>query len=296
MASATNFATVRFVSATVKTVSVMKISCLLFVLLSSVLVAQPAPAPLPDAATLLKKLQDNQRKLDQIRKNYVCTDDEQEYDLDKQGAVKKVERRQFETYYVEGFPIRRLLSKEGVPLSEHDQKKEDERVAKDEKHARERQAKIDRGENKEKITVAEFLQTSIFKNIRREQYQGHEVIAMDFEPNPNYHPNNTEESLVNRLAGTIWIDEEASQVVRLQAKLVQGKVLGFGMASIREGSGVVMEQKRVNDELWMPSSYDADIGARVVFMGIRKRIVEQFSNYKRFKSDTRILGMEEIKK
>jgi hypothetical protein len=45
----------------------------------------------------------------------------------------------------------------------------------------------------------------------------------------------------------------------------------------------------------MPSYSDGNIGARVVFKGIRQRNVDRFSNYKKFKSDTRILGVEEVK-
>ena len=45
----------------------------------------------------------------------------------------------------------------------------------------------------------------------------------------------------------------------------------------------------------MPAITDANIGARVVFAGINKRVVDKFSNYKKFKTDTKIVGYEEVK-
>jgi len=258
--------------------------------------AKPTPkAALPDAATLLHQLQENQRQIDEIKKNYICTDDEEEYDLDKNGATRKKEVRQYEFYYVERFPIRKLLSKEGVPLDEHDRRKEDERVAKDEKKAHERQAKLDRGEqDKNRITMQTFLESSLFQNPRIEDYHGHEVIAMGFIPNPAFKPKGLGESVANKLGGTVWIDEQAHQIVRLEARLLNGQRVGLGLASVKEGTSVVLEQQRINDEVWMPSMSDANLEARIVFKGLRKRFVDHYSNYKKFKADTKIVGVEEV--
>jgi hypothetical protein len=267
----------------------------LFVFLG-IAAAQSSPKALPDAPTLLRQLQENQKQIDAIRKNYICTDDEEEYQLDGDGKTKKKEVKQYEFYFVDGFPIKRLLSKEGLALSDSEKKKEDERVAKAEKHAHEHRAKLERGEHdKNTISVNTFLQASTFQNLRREQYEGHEVIAMDFVPNSAFKPNGLAESIANKLGGTVWIDEEANQVVRLEAKLLKSQSAGLGLASVKEGTSFVLEQQKINDELWMPSYSDGNIGARVVFKGIRQRNVDRFSNYKKFKSDTRILGVEEVK-
>jgi hypothetical protein len=252
--------------------------------------------PLPDAATLLLQLQQNQKQIEAIRKNYICTDDEEEYELDKDGNAKKKETRQYEFYFVEGTGIKRLLSKEGVALNDSERRKEDERVTKDEKKARERRAKIDSGEHeKNTITISTFLRSSKFQNMRRERYQEQEVIAVDFVPNPDFKPNGLAESIANKLGGTIWIDEQGHQVARLEAKLLKGQSAGMGLASVKEGTSFVLEQQKINGELWMPSLFDGNIGARVLFKGIHQRTVDHYSNYKKFKSTTRILGVEEVK-
>ena len=42
----------------------------------------------------------------------------------------------------------------------------------------------------------------------------------DFEPNPDFKPRKIAEKVVHQLAGVIWIDEKAHDVVRLQAYFV----------------------------------------------------------------------------
>jgi hypothetical protein len=270
---------------------------LVSLLLTTFCAADDAPKPpLPDAKTLLLQLQENQKQMDAIRKNYICTDDEEEYQLDGDGNTRKKETKQYEFYFVEGSGIKRLISKEGVPLSDSEKKKEDQRVADAEKKAHERRAKMERGEHeKNTINIATFLRAATFQNVRREQYQGHEVIAIDFIPNPAFKPNGLAESIANKLGGTVWIDESAHQVARLEAKLLKAQSAGMGLASVKEGTSFTLEQQKINDELWMPSLFDGNLGARVLFKGIHQRTVDHYSNYKKFKSDTRILGVEEVK-
>jgi hypothetical protein len=69
----------------------------------------------------------------------------------------------------------------------------------------------------------------------------------------------------------------------------------MGLASVKEGSSLILEQQKINNELWMPSYSDGNFAGRVVFKGIRQRNVDRYSNYKKFKSTTRIIGVEEVK-
>jgi hypothetical protein len=57
-------------------------------------------------------------------------------------------------------------------------------------------------------------------NPRRERFRGQDVLVFDFEPNPGYKPRKLEERVVKQLAGAVWIDEKAKDVVRLEAYFV----------------------------------------------------------------------------
>lgn len=276
--------------------SFSKLLPILFALASTV-AAQQSPTPstaLPDPAELFHRLEANQKNLEQLRRNYICLVQQEVTQLDGDGKVKKVERREYEEWYVAGESIRRTISKEGVPLDDTEQKKEEERVAKKEREARERQAKRDRGEKDEDdLTVSDFLASSRYSNLRRESREGRELLAMDFEPNPSYKPHGRAQSLVNKLAGTIWIDEHDLQIARLEAHLAKGMRFGGFLASLKEGSAFVFEQERVNNEVWMPSYVDGSIGARVLFKGVNQRLVNRFSNYRKFRTTSTVHMVEE---
>jgi hypothetical protein len=270
---------------------------ILFALTGGIVGQQSAlpSASLPDPAELFHRLEANQKNLEQLRRNYICLVQQEVTQLDGDGNVKKIERREYEEWYVAGESIRRTISKEGIPLDDKEKKKEEERVAKKEKEARERQAKRDRGEGDEDdLTVSDFLASSRYSNLRRETREGRELLAMDFEPNPAYKPHGRAQTLVNKLAGTIWIDERDLQIARLEAHMAKGMRVGGFLATLKEGSAFVFEQARVNDEVWMPSYVDGSIGARVLFKGVNQRLVNRFSNYRKFRttSTVHIVGEE----
>lgn len=267
---------------------------ILFVVAGALAAQQPASpsAPLPDPAELFHRLEANQKNLERLRRNYICLVQQEVTQLDGNGNAKKVERREFEEWYVAAEPIRRTITKDGVPLDAGDKKKEEERVAKKEKEARERQARRERGEKDEyDLTVSDFLASSRYSNLRRESRNGRELLAMDFEPNPAYKPHGRAQTLISKLAGTIWIDEQDLQIARLEARMAKGMRFGGFMASLKEGSAFVFEQARMNDEVWMPSYVDGNIGARFLFKGVNQRLVNRYTNYRKFTTTSTIRGV-----
>ncbi len=268
----------------------------LFIILSAffVIPAAAQEAALPEPTALLHKVKDNQKHLQELRRNYICHESDESDELDKNGAVKKHETAEYEMYWRGRYQIRRQLSKNGKAAGEEEKKKQDEKIEKE-------VAKLDRKLEKEEakgdgdtIGIETFLRASTFTNLHREEFRGHRVIAMDLEPNPSYSPSTLAEKIVHLLRGRVWIDEEAAQIVRLEAHLDKKlKVAGGLAASIAEGSGAVLEQQRINDEVWMPSLADVNVNGRAfLFAGIHQHIVQRFSDYRKFRTETRILPVE----
>lgn len=263
-------------------------------LLGSVFAQEQTPAPLPDPAELIRRLDDNQKNVERLRRNYICLVQQEITQLDKDGNAKKVEHREYEEWYIAGEPVRRTISRDGVPLNDNEKKKEEKRVAEQENEARERQAKRERGEhNGDDMTIRDFLRSSRFVNLRREVRDGRELLAMDFQPNPNFKPHGRAENFASRLEGSVWIDEHDLQVARLEARFTKGMRFAGFLAAVKEGSHAIFEQARVNDEVWLPTFVDANIDARVLFKGVNQRFVNRFSNYRRFTTTSTVRGVIE---
>jgi len=63
-------------------------------------------------------------------------------------------------------------------------------------------------------------------NPRHERFRGEDVLVFDFEPNPEYKSRSLVESIVQKLAGVVWIDEKAHQVARIEAYFVGDAKIG----------------------------------------------------------------------
>src|SRR5258708_3409095 len=97
------------------------------IFLSVMALAQTAPT-IPDLETLLKEVQANQHKMDDVRENYTFHRIRTEEDLDDKGAVVKTTSQEREVFFVNGRQIARLVKRDGRPLNAQEEKNEQARV------------------------------------------------------------------------------------------------------------------------------------------------------------------------
>src|SRR6202011_4489818 len=129
---------------------------------------------LPDLKTLFKEIDDNQKAIDKIKENYTGTRAEEETEYDKTGRVTKREAKEYTFFYLGGDEISTLINKDGKPLGEEEQKKENEKTQKEIREHEKKDAK-DRGSAKkddEDPGIEVFLRACQFVNPRRERFRG----------------------------------------------------------------------------------------------------------------------------
>ena len=187
------------------------------------------------------------------------------------------------------------MQKDGKPLSEEEQKKENEkskkRIEELQRHDAKKEAKEEKDEEQGKEEKNEgdpgievFLRACRFVNPRRERFRGQDMLVFDFEPNPEFKPHKLEERVAQKLAGVVWIDEKALSVARLEAYFVGDMKIGGGLlANVQRGTSFVFEQAFVNNEVWLPTYEEAHVGARVLLLkGFKVNEVTRYSDYQRF--------------
>jgi hypothetical protein len=254
---------------------------------------------LPDLKKLFEEIDANQKEIDKVKENYAGTQVEEETQYDKTGKVTKKETNEYTFFYLNGDEITTLTKKDGKPLSEEEQKKENEKTQKRIAEAQKREKKKEEKEQKAKEEgngskdnddpgIEVFLRVSQFVNPRRERFRGQDVLVFDFEPNPEYKPKNLEERVVKELAGVVWVDEKAKDVVRLEAYFVGDVHIGGGvLANLQKGTSFVFEQAYINNEVWLPTYVEAHVGVRVLMVkGFKVNVTTKYSDYKRFNVET----------
>jgi hypothetical protein len=257
---------------------------------------------LPDLKALFKEIDENQKAIDKIKENYAGTRVEEETEFENDGKVKKRDLTEYTFFYLHGEEVSTLVKKDGKPLSEAEQKKENEKTQKRieelqkreaKKEAKEEKAKEkgkneDKDKDKDDPDIELFLRACQFVNPRRERFRGQDVLVFDFEPNPEFKPHKLVEKVVQKLAGVIWVDEKAHDVARLEAYFVGDmKFAGGLLANLQKGTSFVMEQAYVNNEVWLPTYEEAHVGVRVLLVkGFKVNAVTRYSDYKRFNVET----------
>jgi hypothetical protein len=250
---------------------------------------------LPDLKTLFKEIDDNQKAIDKMKENYAGTRNEEETEYDKTGKITKRELKEYTFFYFKGDEVSTLVKKDGKPLSQEQQKKENESTQKRieelqkkdaKKEAKEEKAKEQGKEEKddEEVGIETFLRASQFVNPRRERFRGQDVLVFDFEPNPDFKPHKMGEKVIHQLAGVVWIDEKARDVARLEAYFTGDfRIAGGVVANLQKGTSFVFEQAYINNEVWLPTYEEAHVGVRVLLVkGFKVNAVTRYSDYKKF--------------
>ncbi len=253
--------------------------------------------PLPDIAALLKEVGKNEDEVDRLLEKYTYTETITSREIDSNGQMKTKETEVFELTFYKGNRIRRRVAWNGQPLSAKDEAEEQKRVEKRireiEKHEAEKAKKAekesdfdhdDTGDRGRRTSIADLLRASKLASPRRERFRGHDVIVFDFEPLPGYKPQKNYEKLFGKMAGALWIDPVDKQVARVEARLVEAYKIGGGMlASLKEGANFVLEQERVNQEIWLPTRAEINVVARVLLVkGFNINETVTYGDYKRF--------------
>ncbi len=253
--------------------------------------------PLPDIPALLKQVAGNQDHLEQLLENYTYTEVITRREFDKNGVLKEKESVTYDVTFYRGRRLRRLTAKNGRPLSPDDQAKEDRRLEKvireiekreTEKNQKERHHKPGPPDETEKRpTIAEVLRASQLVNPRYERFRGRECVVFDFEPLPGYKPKETVEKLMGKIVGAVWIDAADRQVARVEARLIDSFKIGGGLlGAIRSGAAFVLEQDRINNEVWLPSYAEFNLSARALFIGFSLNQTIKYGDYQRFQVET----------
>ncbi|HEY6506717.1 MAG TPA: hypothetical protein VIY56_01810 [Vicinamibacterales bacterium] len=112
---------------------------------------------------------------------------------------------------------------------------------------------------------------------------GRSTIAVRFEPKADVSAETREGGLAQRFAGTIFVDEESREVVRVEATATDDLTYGFGMvARLARGTTVHLARERVEENLWLPTNLRFSGSGRALLF--RRLVIDQvidWTNYRR---------------
>lgn len=223
--------------------------------------------------------------MEAVQENYTFHETDVTHELNKDGSVKKTESEEYDVFFVNTHPVRRLIRKDGKNLDADQQKKEQDRVSKDVARAQQTPpGQSPRGD--QSISVSSVLSMARVSQPRRVMLDGRSTIAFDFAGNPKARAHNLAEEAALRTYGTIWVDEKDREVRRLVATLGANVRGGFGLFSLAKGSHLTFDQKLINNELWLPTGADISLVAHAIgILGFRAQIHVTEDGYQKFHAE-----------
>ncbi len=260
-----------------------RVCCLLAVLLPGLPPAARAQG-LPPVPTLIRQVEANQLKLDKTRESYTYRELQVMHELDKHGAVKKEESREYNVFYVNGHPIQRLMRRNGKALDPAEEAKETAHITGKVQQAQQTPPG-DPLNSRHQVSIARLLQIQRFFNERRVTMDNRPMIAVDFKGDPSVATHGIAEDASKHLSGTIWIDEQDNQVRRVDATLDSPLRLELGLVSLSTGSSFTFDQKLINNEVWLPTGATVHVEAKAaIFFGYHIQVQITDDQYKRFQA------------
>lgn len=267
-----------------------------FALAAAAFATQP---PQLDAAEIVRKSLSLDRQNFEKAKDYIYQRHVMEKRLDGSGKVKSVEERTYEQYVLYGEAFERLTAKNGKPLSDKNQQKEDERLEKaqqDRQHETpaEKQERLARREKRRQENRAFVQQIPEAFNLRltgSEVVNGRDTWVIEGEARPDFKPKTQRAQILSKMRCKFWVDKSEYQWVKAEAEMVDNFTFWGGvLAKLNKGTRLEFEQQKVNDEIWLPKRTYVIGTGRLLLMsgGVEQETI--FSDYRKFRTDSRILS------
>jgi hypothetical protein len=262
------------------------------------LARQASEQPLPDIASLWSALKPHlmqQYDDTELLKGYTYHRTSFVTQMGKGDVVAVTSKAEFEVYHFDSGPYNKLISRNDVKLSEQELKEQDEAFQKTRGKAPHRPpwrgGRRQRSPKEQEELLSDVYNAFDFTIAGREVREGRNTIRVDFKPRPNPKLKTAAGKFVFTAAkGTAWIDEEDHVLARIEFELMKDAKFGGGLiVNINNGSQIIREWRKVNQELWLPASSETRMKARVFMTkGFNTRTVEQFSDYRKFSVETKI--------
>ena len=181
---------------------------------------------------------------------------------------------------------RRLLARDGVPLSEKELAKQDReyqakaadarlRLEKEnDNDGRRRERDATEARRRAQVMIEDVVAALQFTITGRGEHDGRAAIIVAFQARPQFRPETREGRTAQKFAGTIWIDPELHEVMHVEAKSTDDVAFGFGIVA-RLSKGVIgsLTRRPVEPGLWMPTNVHLTGSGRAVLF-IRKLAID----------------------
>jgi hypothetical protein len=264
-------------------------SVIILLAASSVLLAQnaalpdssPNPSSAPDVGQIvLSSVTATQRHWREwVLYSYLERDETRH--LDMAGHVKSEEVDVSRAFLVDGVQFEQLVERNGRPPSAEEERKQKEEIEKLKRLTPEQRAERLRREEEENTSlVAEVPQAFDFQFAGEDVVNGRQAWVLQAAPHPGYQARGTYGKMFSKVAGKLWVDKQDFGWIKVDGYVIQPFSMGLFFARVLRGSHITMEQKHVDEGLWMPERIEVRAAAKILF--IKSLVIDRILTYSEY--------------
>lgn len=209
-----------------------------------------------DTSEVVRRSVGQDMRNEKVAKDYTYKALNQVRDLDSSGRVKAVHSTLEEVLYIGGRDYFHLIEKDSKPLPPAEAKKEEaalDRAVREasamseaERRKREDERQARRLKNRERLR---YVPNAFDFTIEGEtEISGRRKWQIRATPRRDYKGQYA--FLYHNMEGTLWIDRQDYQWVKVEADVLNSISIGLFLARIGKGTRISFERSKVNGELW----------------------------------------------
>ena len=197
-----------------------------------------------------------------------------ERDREKDGGTKT-----FEELMILGSPYERLVAVNGKTLAPEQRAEEHqklnavmrERQNEPPQQRAQRITQYEKQRKRDRLLMEQMAKAFDFKLAGDQRLKDRQVYVLSAAPRPGYAPPNNEAKVLTGMKGTLWIDRQTFQWVKVEAQVVHPVSIAGFLARVEPGTRFELEKMPVEDGIWLPSHFAMTSKARVFFFFTRQR-------------------------
>ena len=121
----------------------------------------------------------------------------------------------------------------------------------------------------------------IFTLVGHEMRGSRSLARYSMVPNPKYKPTSRNATLLTKVRGFIWIDEESSELAKVEGEVSQDISISLFLAKIYKGSHFMQERYEMAPGIWLPTFEQYDFDGRKLLLPYSVHERTLYTNYHR---------------
>lgn len=232
-----------------------------------------------------------------IRKSVEATENNfreaQKYTFIEHDIVSKKDgpktSKTYQVLFIDGSPYDKPIADDNKPLSGEEQKDAEKKLQEEIYKRRHetvqdrsrRVAKYQRGQAQNQALMRDMADAFRFRLVKEEKLDGRDVYEFEAAPKPGYVPRTRETRVLLGMRGTLWVDKETCQWVKVEAQVMKSVSFYGFLAKVDPGTRFELEQEPVAGNIWLPKHFSVFVNASALgFLNENSTDDERYWNYR----------------